>query len=152
MLTYFKLSLLIGIYIFLLCEFYFIFVYSCQTFLFQKTPSKLLLFLIRILFIYIQREGKGGRKRGRDISMCGCFSLGPYWGPGPQPRHVPCLGIEQVVLWFTACSQSTELHQPKQQIIFIDHINFDFVHFYFIYLLFSLIFFLSPTFLGFILF
>ena len=49
---------------------------------------------IYIPFIYIylfifQREGKGGRKRGRETSMCGCFSYVPYWGPGLQPRHVP---------------------------------------------------------------
>ena len=35
------------------------------------------------------REGKGGRKRGRETSMCGCVSRIPYWGPGPKPRHVP---------------------------------------------------------------
>ena len=33
--------------------------------------------------------------------MCGCFSRTPYWEPGPQPRHVPWLGIEPVTLWFT---------------------------------------------------
>ena len=37
--------------------------------------------------------------------MWDCFSLAPYWGPGPQPRHVPWLGIELVTLWFTGwCS------------------------------------------------
>ena len=33
--------------------------------------------------------------------MCGCLSHAPYWGPGPQPRHVPWLEIELVTLWFT---------------------------------------------------
>ena len=33
--------------------------------------------------------------------MCGCLSCAPYWGPGPQPRHVPWLGIELAALWFT---------------------------------------------------
>ena len=46
-------------------------------------------FFLKILFIYFWREGKGGRKRGRDTSMCGCLSCAPYWRPGPQPRHVP---------------------------------------------------------------
>ena len=32
--------------------------------------------------------------------MCDCLSFAPYWGPGPQPRHVPWLGIEPVTLWF----------------------------------------------------
>ena len=44
--------------------------------------------------------------------MCGCFSCCPYWGPGLQPRHESQLGIEPVTLWFEACTQSTELHQP----------------------------------------
>ena len=26
---------------------------------------------------------------GRETSMCGCLSCAPYWGPNPQPRHVP---------------------------------------------------------------
>ena len=45
------------------------------------------LFIKKDLFIF--REGKGGRKRGRETSMCGCLLCAPYWGPGPKPRHVP---------------------------------------------------------------
>ena len=41
----------------------------------------------KILFIF--REGKRGRKRGRDTSMCGCLLSIPHWGPGLQPRYVP---------------------------------------------------------------
>ena len=39
------------------------------------------------LFIFSERgrEGEGGR----ETSRCGCLSLVPYWGPDPQPRHVP---------------------------------------------------------------
>ena len=47
------------------------------------------LFLLKILFIYFQREGQGGRKRGRETSMCSCLSHTPNRGPGPQLRHVP---------------------------------------------------------------
>ena len=37
--------------------------------------------------------------------MQGCLWHAPYWGPGPQPRHVPWLGIEPVTLWFASwCS------------------------------------------------
>ena len=32
--------------------------------------------------------------------MSGCLSCAPYWGPGPQPRHVPWLGIKLVTLRF----------------------------------------------------
>ena len=62
-------------------------------------------FFFKILFIYPLREGKGGRKKGRatsygrDTSIC-CLSHAPTWGPGPQPRNVPWLGIELVTLWF----------------------------------------------------
>ena len=45
------------------------------------------------LFIYFL-EGKGGRKRRRETSVCGCLSHAPYWGPGQQLRHVPWLGLE----------------------------------------------------------
>ena len=47
--------------------------------------------------------------------MCGCLSRGPHCGPGPQPRRVPWLGIKPVTLWFTACTQSTELLQSGIQ-------------------------------------
>ena len=30
--------------------------------------------------------------------MCGCLSCCPYWGPGPEPRHVPWSGIELATL------------------------------------------------------
>ena len=47
-----------------------------------------LIFVFKILIIYFEREGKEGRKRGRETSMCGCLSSTPYWGPGPNPRQV----------------------------------------------------------------
>ena len=53
-------------------------------------------------FIYLFLErGKGERKRGRETSMCGCLSHTSHRGPGLQPRHVPWLGIEPAILWFT---------------------------------------------------
>ena len=36
--------------------------------------------------------------------MCGCFLGAPHWGPSPQPRHMPWLGIEVEALWFTGWS------------------------------------------------
>ena len=36
--------------------------------------------------------------------MCGCRSHTPYWGPGPQPRHVPWLEIKLATLWFAGQS------------------------------------------------
>ena len=42
-----------------------------------------------------------GREKERETSMCGCLSCTPFWGPGPQPRHVPWWEIEPATLWFT---------------------------------------------------
>ena len=50
-----------------------------------------------MIYLFIFREGKGGRRRGRETSMCGCPSCAPYWGP----RHVPQLGVELVTFLFT---------------------------------------------------
>ena len=60
--------------------------------------------LLKILYIYLFWEGKRGRKTGRETWMCGCPLCTPYWGPGPQPRHMRWLGIEPVTLCFTVCS------------------------------------------------
>ena len=57
--------------------------------------------ILLLLFIYL-RERKGERKRGREILICVCFSCTLYWGPGPQPRHVPWLGIEPARADFTS--------------------------------------------------
>ena len=51
-------------------------------------------------YLFIFREGKEERKRGRETSVCGCFSHASDWGPGPQPRHVLWPGIEPASLWF----------------------------------------------------
>ena len=70
-------------------------------------------------FIYLFLEGKGRKKRGSKTSTWGCLSHVPYWGPGLQPR-CPRLGFplvhRPVGHWTT---QSTELHQPGPQRIFI---------------------------------
>ena len=68
---------------------------------------------LKTFYLFIFREGKGGRKKGREISMCVCLSHGPHWGTGPQPRHVPPLGIE------AARAQSTGLRHPGRSCIFI---------------------------------
>ena len=57
-------------------------------------------FIFKVLFIYF-REGKGEGKRGGETSMSGWFLCVLYWGPGPQPRDVPWLGIEPASVWFT---------------------------------------------------
>ena len=39
-----------------------------------------------------EREGKRRRKRGRETSMCGCFSHGPYWGTWPTTQACSLTG------------------------------------------------------------
>ena len=56
-------------------------------------------------FVYLFLERGEGREKGRETSMCGCLSCAPTWGPGPQPRHVPWLGIKPATLCFAVqCS------------------------------------------------
>ena len=69
-------------------------------FTFLKGGERSLLFYLKD-FIYLFLERGGGREKERETSMHGCLSHAPYWGPDPQPRHVPRLGIELVTLWFT---------------------------------------------------
>ena len=57
---------------------------------------------------YLLLERGRERERGRETAMCGCLSGAPYWGPGPQTRHMPWLGIEPVTLWFTGSTQSSQ--------------------------------------------
>ena len=58
----------------------------------------------------------GGRERGRETSMCGCFSRIPYWGLGPQPRPcVPDWESDQGHFGSQAGTHSTEPHQPGRE-------------------------------------
>ena len=53
---------------------------------------------IMYLFIYlILTRGREGEREG-EKHQCVVASSTPYWGPGPQPRHVPWLGIELATL------------------------------------------------------
>ena len=61
----------------------------------------MLFFFQDFIYLFIFREGKGGRKRRRETSVCGCLSQAPFWGPDLQPRHVPSVGIKTAILWFT---------------------------------------------------
>ena len=49
-------------------------------------PNLEISFFFKILFIYFEREGKGGRKRGRETSMCGCLSRTPLLGTWPNTQ------------------------------------------------------------------
>ena len=49
------------------------------------------------------REGRreGGKHQCMKDTLTGCFSHTPSQRPGPQPRHVPWLGIEPTTLCFS---------------------------------------------------
>ena len=69
-------------------------------------------------FIYFYRQGKGGKKRGREISICGCLSSAPYWGLGAQPTLVPRWESNWRPFGSQADAQSTEPHQPGWHLFF----------------------------------
>ena len=60
-----------------------------------------LFFLKDFIYLFIFRERGREEERRKETSMCSCLLWAPYWGPGPQSRHVSGLGIEPVTLWFT---------------------------------------------------
>ena len=58
--------------------------------------------------IYLFLERGEGREKERERNTSVWLSLmWPPLGPGPQPSHMPWLGIELVTLWFTVWAQST---------------------------------------------
>ena len=59
-------------YIKLLCCFRFMFLFIFYLF-----------YLFEDFYLFIFRERKGGRKKGREASICGCVLHVPPWGPGP---------------------------------------------------------------------
>ena len=57
-------------------------------------------FKIKKKIFYLLLERVEGKEKERETSKCGCLSCAPYWGPGPQPRHVPWPEIEPLTVWF----------------------------------------------------
>ena len=62
-------------------------------------------FFLRFHLFTCKRRGREGEREGekhqyvRDISI-GCLLHTPNWGPGPQSRHVPQLGIKSATFRF----------------------------------------------------
>ena len=70
-------------------------------------------YYLNILFIF--REGKGGRKRGRETSMCGCLSSVTLLGTWPaNPGMCPDWVSNQRHFGLQASPQSTEPHQTER--------------------------------------
>ena len=60
-------------------------------------------YLFIYLFIYFRMKGKGGRKRRREKSVCGCLLRTPNGDLVTTPDMSPRLGIELVTIWSTSC-------------------------------------------------
>ena len=54
--------------------------------------------IFKRFYSFFFRVGKGGRKRGRETSMCGCLSHAPYWEPVRNPGMCPRLGVKMDLL------------------------------------------------------
>ena len=85
--------------------------------------GSLYLLIKNSLFIYSYREGKGGRKRGKETSVCGFLSCTPHWGPGMQPRRVPWLGIKPAILWFTGPCSIHWATPARKKFVPFDHLH-----------------------------
>ena len=71
------------------------------------------------MFLYLFLDRGEGKEKERERNIIVWLLLEcPHQGPGPQPRHVPWLGIKPATLWFTARTQSTELNKPGLITIF----------------------------------
>ena len=66
----------------------------------EQAVTTLFFFSFKILFIYFLDRVEGKEKEKERNIMGGCLSRAPYWGPGPQPRRAPRLGIELGTLRF----------------------------------------------------
>ena len=56
--------------------------------------------LIYLFLKKILERGRDGEREGEKHQRVVASHMPPYLGPGPQPRHVPQLGIELATLWF----------------------------------------------------
>ena len=63
------------------------------------------LFKKDFIYLFLERVERREKVRERNFDMqdtsIGCLLHAPSWGPGPQPRHVPWLGMELVTFQFT---------------------------------------------------
>ena len=91
-------------------------------------------FFKKKLFIYFleRREGRE-KERERNISVW-LPLIAPDWGPDPQSRHVPWLGIKPTILWF-AGRHSVRWVSPARAIGPFDEQNFKYDLVPFVYFL-----------------
>ena len=83
------------------------------------------LFLKKILFIFRERGSEREREGekhwcARDTSI-GCLLHAPNWGPSPQPKHVPWLGIEPMTFWFSSWHSVHWVTPVRATSSYLDH-------------------------------
>ena len=57
-------------------------------------------FLKDFIYLFFPERGREGEREKHQCVPAPRHA--PNWGPGPQLRHVPWLGIEPATLWFTS--------------------------------------------------
>ena len=75
---------------------------------------------LKEFYLCTSREGKGGRKRGRETSMCGCLSCAPYWGLDTSQACALDWELNWQLFGSQAGIQSTELHSQGMLLIFLN--------------------------------
>ena len=95
--------------------FFKIYLHSVTFLLFLKNPRHEMMggFFVLRFYLFIFRE----RAREGERSMCSGFSCTPNQGLDLQPRHVPWLGIEPVILLFTG-QHSIQWATPSRTFFF----------------------------------
>ena len=77
------------------------------------------LFLKRFYLFNFRERGREGEREGEKHQCVVASHTPPNWGPGPQPRHVPCWELNQRPFGSQAGTQSTELRQPGLSMIIL---------------------------------
>ena len=95
---------------------------------FDPASAEVSFLLLLLDFIYFQKEGKGGRKRGRETLMCERYInqlplTRPQLGTWPATQAFALTGSQtsDLSLGPQASAQCTEPHQPGQELSFLKH-------------------------------
>ena len=76
-----------------------------------------------LLTLFREREREGERERNSNVpEIHGCLSYAPNYRPGPQPRHVPWLGIEPVTFQFAGQHSIHWATPARARTFFLIHI------------------------------